>query len=247
MDTNQAIFKMRSIIGTGGIAGLDNIVAGSVENQKIVLEYANDHLKHTGLQIVQNQGQWEIRDIEEFNKAQLMGFEGVSRLEHITEFVTGNYAKFTLKHTGSGNRFLYHLKRPYTMEREWDKDERKYVRKKKFKDYIQVHIASHRGDKLYLWKIGRMYDTDKYTDTDLGLNFISYRCADRHKKAQEIFEALFRRISTQRDLPDTWEVWHMGHCAKCGKALSHPDSLQNGIGPDCIKKIKDERGVTIPQ
>lgn len=32
-------------------------------------------------------------------------------------------------------------------------------------------------------------------------------------------------------------VWHMGRCAKCGKALSVPESIATGFGPICAKKL----------
>lgn len=36
---------------------------------------------------------------------------------------------------------------------------------------------------------------------------------------------------------DFLEVWHEGFCGKCGKRLTVPSSILNGLGPDCIKKL----------
>ena len=38
-------------------------------------------------------------------------------------------------------------------------------------------------------------------------------------------------------LPDFVEVWHEGHCGKCGKRLTVPSSIENGLGPECIKTL----------
>ena len=32
------------------------------------------------------------------------------------------------------------------------------------------------------------------------------------------------------------EVFHDGTCARCGRQLTHPDSIQSGLGPECSKK-----------
>lgn len=38
------------------------------------------------------------------------------------------------------------------------------------------------------------------------------------------------------------EIWHEGRCCRCGKLLTVPESIENGIGPECIKK---ERKIAI--
>jgi len=32
------------------------------------------------------------------------------------------------------------------------------------------------------------------------------------------------------------EIWHEGRCGRCGRALTHPDSIASGIGPECARK-----------
>jgi hypothetical protein len=39
-------------------------------------------------------------------------------------------------------------------------------------------------------------------------------------------------------LPDTLEIWHEGRCGRCGRLLTVPESIRNGIGPECIKKSR---------
>jgi len=38
-------------------------------------------------------------------------------------------------------------------------------------------------------------------------------------------------------LPEFVEVWHEGHCGKCGKRLTVTSSIENGLGPECIKTL----------
>jgi hypothetical protein len=34
-------------------------------------------------------------------------------------------------------------------------------------------------------------------------------------------------------IPTTLEVWHEGRCGRCGRALTVPESIERGIGPEC--------------
>jgi hypothetical protein len=36
---------------------------------------------------------------------------------------------------------------------------------------------------------------------------------------------------------DGVEVWHEGVCGRCGRALTVPESIERGIGPDCWEKM----------
>jgi rRNA maturation endonuclease Nob1 len=34
------------------------------------------------------------------------------------------------------------------------------------------------------------------------------------------------------------DVYHLGRCGKCGKALTEPESISTGLGPICGGRIK---------
>ena len=38
-------------------------------------------------------------------------------------------------------------------------------------------------------------------------------------------------------LPAGYNIRHEGRCARCGRTLTHPESLNSGIGPECATKI----------
>ena len=39
-------------------------------------------------------------------------------------------------------------------------------------------------------------------------------------------------------LPAALEIWHDGHCGRCGRSLTVPSSLASGFGPECVKHGK---------
>lgn len=38
-------------------------------------------------------------------------------------------------------------------------------------------------------------------------------------------------------LPHAFEVWHEGKCGRCGRKLTVPESIANGIGPTCASQL----------
>lgn len=36
-------------------------------------------------------------------------------------------------------------------------------------------------------------------------------------------------------IPDNYKIEHAGKCGRCGRALTDPESIKSGIGPDCRK------------
>lgn len=51
------------------------------------------------------------------------------------------------------------------------------------------------------------------------------------------FDFYTRHVVAAKHLPDCLEVRHNGHCGRCGRTLTVPESIDNGIGPECIKHI----------
>lgn len=38
-------------------------------------------------------------------------------------------------------------------------------------------------------------------------------------------------------LPANLEVWHQGHCGRCGRPLTVPESIESGFGPECSRRL----------
>lgn len=52
----------------------------------------------------------------------------------------------------------------------------------------------------------------------------------------KVFEYVINKLKIN-NLPDFVEAWHEGKCGKCGRALTVPSSISNGLGPECIKSL----------
>ena len=52
----------------------------------------------------------------------------------------------------------------------------------------------------------------------------------------KVFKWVFDKLIDNK-LPEFIEVWHLGKCGKCGRKLKNSDSIDLGIGPECIKKL----------
>lgn len=37
--------------------------------------------------------------------------------------------------------------------------------------------------------------------------------------------------------PEGYSIQHEGRCCRCGRVLTTPESIEAGIGPECIKKV----------
>lgn len=81
-------------------------------------------------------------------------------------------------------------------------------------------------------------DVYTYIGTCIEGNYKHGRKSNITKDAQsvKVFEFMLSRLKAD-NLPDFLEVWHEGFCGKCGKRLTVPSSISNGLGPDCIKKL----------
>lgn len=46
-----------------------------------------------------------------------------------------------------------------------------------------------------------------------------------------------QQIIGRGHMPDGMEFWHEGCCGRCGRALTVPESIASGYGPECIGKV----------
>lgn len=43
-----------------------------------------------------------------------------------------------------------------------------------------------------------------------------------------------------RPAPDGYSIHHEGRCGRCGRTLTHPESIVTGFGPDCIGMVGEQ-------
>ena len=69
---------------------------------------------------------------------------------------------------------------------------------------------------------------------------------DRKVVANRTLVWLLSKLHNGQDLPEALEIKGANKCARCGRKLTNPDSVDDGIGPICRKKAnksKVSRGV----
>ncbi len=55
------------------------------------------------------------------------------------------------------------------------------------------------------------------------------------------FKWFWSGVSANKPLPaHLLEVWHEGRCGRCGRPLTHPNSIASGIGPECQQLMKGQ-------
>jgi len=54
-------------------------------------------------------------------------------------------------------------------------------------------------------------------------------------KPVKVFKWAMKVIGGNSQLPEGYGIKHEGACGRCGRALTVPESLDNGIGPECMK------------
>jgi hypothetical protein len=86
-----------------------------------------------------------------------------------------------------------------------------------------------------------VYHDDNY------LGKIVYYIFSPHYKAMEPGYAYLREVQgfirvwdwvTRLSLPEHVQLLHTGVCGYCGRLLTDPDSIQQGLGPVCRKKLE---------
>ena len=57
---------------------------------------------------------------------------------------------------------------------------------------------------------------------------------DRNTPSVKAFDWTYRHLVRGGDLPANLEIWHEGSCGRCGRALTVPESIEQGFGPVCV-------------
>jgi hypothetical protein len=88
-------------------------------------------------------------------------------------------------------------------------------------DYSYIgYCTSDKAQKIWTKR-----DAKQYTDNApsvIGFNWLLTRLA--------------HCIAENKPFPAFAGFYHVGSCCKCGRRLTTPESVQNGIGPECAKK-----------
>lgn len=102
------------------------------------------------------------------------------------------------------------------------------VSKKKDQDLWFISLLTgpnNRNDYTYMGVLGdgvRITKKSKYTIDS---------------KPVKVFNWALKVIAGAKALPNGYDIQHEGICGRCGRELTHPESISSGFGPECIKRI----------
>ena len=58
----------------------------------------------------------------------------------------------------------------------------------------------------------------------------------RDAESVKAFEWVYRNLLVG-EMHNALEIWHEGRCGRCNRALTVPESIEIGIGPECLEKM----------
>lgn len=127
------------------------------------------------------------------------------------DFILGGNALFTLKSIKTGQRFTY-----------------KVINDKYRPGWFYVKILN-----------GKDNTKDYRTIGEINIADAEIKSLSIHTRDTPGFMAIshvYLNLCVGYPMPSL-EIWHEGRCCRCGRVLTVPESIENGIGPECIFKI----------
>lgn len=143
----------------------------------------------------------------------------LTSVKEIMAYVTGGNAIFTLVSPRTGRRYTYKMLRSKSSPSQYE---------------IRMLQGDDNTDSKQYHFIGRFYDEDKHK---IWFASVPTRWAT-YKLWPNILSYSEKAISwvllkTQQYLDKGLQFWMSGHCAKCGRLLTDPESIVTGFGPHC--------------
>jgi hypothetical protein len=137
-------------------------------------------------------------------------------LENPRDFVLAGKAIFTVQNEKTGNRFTYKVKQAQddgAPKKVW---------------FVSVLNGPDNGSNYaYIGTIFGKYDH---------LSFCHTKKSTVTPEAQS-FKVFAWMLKNSSVLPEFVKLHHEGFCGRCGRRLTVPESIKNGLGPECAKKV----------
>lgn len=131
----------------------------------------------------------------------------ISNNKESLKFMFAGKAIVTFLNTKTGNRFTYKIK-------------------------------AVKNSNLFFISVLTSPDVWTYLGTTVDGNYKVGKKSNINSDSQsnKVFSYVLNKLK-QDSLPNFIEVWHEGFCGKCGRRLTVPQSILNGLGPECIKSL----------
>lgn len=133
----------------------------------------------------------------------------LSSTADIARFMHAGNATLTLKSEKTGVHYTYRVKPN-------KKQEDRY--------FVEVLTGPDNGSNY------------SYLGVDVGGDALIVGARSRFKKFDPPAEAFrfLQRAIKRGEIPETLKVYHAGRCGRCGRKLTHPESIESGFGPECV-------------
>lgn len=144
--------------------------------------------------------------------------------EEARRFIMAGKATITFVSKTTGTRFTYKVQAPF-------KDDSNALDLNSQMRFVKVLTGQDNENSYsYLGYIRRSQAGDVFFHGNAKAKI------GRDAPSVKAFDWAWRML-TQDKLPDVLEIWHEGHCGRCGRPLTVPDSIASGYGPECIEHI----------
>ena len=143
-------------------------------------------------------------------------YTAIRNVEDIKNFLFAGNATITLESAKTGKHFTFKVK-----QAKKDDVESPF--------FVSVLSGADNHESFsYVGVIGSDRKTFKLTQkSKVSADAISYKA----------FNFFFSQLIEGKLNPDL-NIFHSGKCGRCGRVLTTPTSIENGIGPECLKKSK---------
>jgi hypothetical protein len=149
----------------------------------------------------------------------------------IRKYMLAGNATITIRSLATGTRFTYKIKQKVDKETNQRQD---------FWFVSLLNGADNESDYAYLGTVhtsqmgGSLHQVYKHgVKSKIGYNAPSAIAFEW--VARQLWE-----ITTsigQSNLSAGTEIWHEGKCGRCNRALTVPESIESGFGPECINYV----------
>lgn len=104
-------------------------------------------------------------------------------------------------------------------------------------------VTRSKDEKFFFIKVlmGKTVDTFTYLGTvaENGYRHGKKSTIASDAQSTKVFEYVFNKLRS-KTLPDFIEIRHNGRCGRCGRTLTVNESIDMGIGPECIKMLNKQ-------
>ena len=149
----------------------------------------------------------------------------IAAIRDIKRFLFAGKSIITLKYSDSEVRFTYRITEPHDAN-----DTRFFVKL----------LTGNDNENSYTY-LGTIFDTRNFRLTKgstIGNTAESFK----------MFDVFFNELMENNHVCTNMLIYHSGKCDRCGRTLTVPESIENGLGPECnglvansIREVREKK------